>query len=171
MKRKIIYFVFVILVLIGIYYYSGWFPIVTIDENTEIIHTNNEEENQLIHSLKKIDFKENSIAYLIISNDDFDKLPNKLVQAKTLYCDDHDALMKLKKHFVFKKTSGDLATCESRLVIFNGDTKIFQSSVVIEENLIGIQNNVTGWSEAKYRDELISVFSSFKQSRCLFLKI
>jgi hypothetical protein len=119
--------------------------------------------------LKQVRFSEHSVAYLILSSSDMRELPENITHEKVLYCDDLKLLRQLKNCFEFTCTNSDMATCESQIVIYNGTKKILQSSIVITPEVIGIQNEITGWAQAKQDKALRSLFVRFRKSPKLLL--
>ncbi len=45
---------------------------------------------------------------------------------------------------MFTRTNSDMATCDSKLVIYKDKKLVFQSAFVVSENVIGMQNSIVG---------------------------
>jgi hypothetical protein len=170
MKKLVIYAALIIMAIIALYYFN-WLPIVVIDPTKEVLPAQNGFQQQPFNPIENSEFNEESCAYLVLSADDMQELPEQVVHSKVLYCNDVKLLEKLKRNFVFSPSGGDMATCESSIVIYTNNKKVFQSGIVVRAGLIGLQNELTGWADAASPTELIGLFSCFKASRAFVLNL
>ena len=127
------------------------FPVVQADET-------------VINPLKDVDMND-AKAFLILSLDDWSELPEGMPARRVLVCTDAEALQQLKNNFSFEISGGDMATAESELWVYSHDTLELMTNIVIEQNRIGIQNELTGWAEAVNQEQLCRLFTQFKPYR------
>ena len=127
------------------------FPVVQADET-------------VINPLKDVDMND-AKAFLILSLDDWSELPEGMPARRVLVCKDAEVLQQLKDVFSFEISGGDMCTAESELWVYSHDTLKLMTNIVIEQNCIGIQNELTGWAEAVNQEQLCRLFSQFKPYR------
>jgi hypothetical protein len=165
MTKKLGYGLLIIfgIFFLGIYLISG-FPLV-INQSTvsnTLVSSDSLKKGEIIEPLKNQDFNSNNCsAYLILSKNDLNDLPNSIRRAKVLVNKDRNILQRLKNDFKFVYSGGDMATCESFIYIFINNKLVFKSSIVLEENKVGLQNEY-GWIEAQNSRKLIEIMESFE---------
>jgi hypothetical protein len=133
------------------------FPVVQADET-------------VINPLKDVDMND-AKAFLILSLDDWSELPEGMPARRVLVCTDEEVLQQLKDNFSFEISGGDMSTAESELWVYSHDTLKLMTNIVIEQNRIGIQNELTGWAEAVNQKQLCRLFTQFKPYRWLRLDL
>ena len=145
--------IFVIgLILFGIYLATVFllgYPLV-IDLSKQEIDQNElkYEKGDTVRPFERLNFEDGEWeAYLFISQNDVDKLTKRIPKSKLLKTTDQSLLVKMKKDWIFQFTGEDVATAESSIVIFNNGVKKFQSGIILEDSLQGLQNNQFGWIE------------------------
>ena len=121
-------------------------------------------DDTIINPLKDVDMND-AKAFLILSLDDWSELPEGMPARRVLVCTDEEVLQQLKDNFLFEISCGDMATAESELWVYSHDTLKLMTNIVIEQNRIGIQNELTGWAEAVNQEQLCRLFSQFKPYR------
>lgn len=123
-----------------------------------------QEDETVINPLKDIDVTD-AKAFLILSLDDWSELPEGMPARRVLVCTDAAVLQQLKDNFSFEISGGDMATVESELWVYCHDTLKLMTNIVIEQNIIGIQNELTGWADAVNKEQLCHIFTQFKPYR------
>ena len=121
-------------------------------------------DDTVINPLKDVDMND-AKAFLILSLDDWSELPEGMPARRVLVCTDAAVLQQLKDNFSFEISGGDMATVESELWVYCHDTLKLMTNIVIEQNSIGIQNELTGWADAVNKEQLCRVFTQFKPYR------
>lgn len=100
--------------------------------------------------LKDLDFTKNKYKALLIIRDKID-LSDK-IKGTVLETEDVDVLKEIQKEWKFTKTNGDLATVENELLIYENETILFRTGIVLDQrknrNLQGLQNSDMGWLSA-----------------------
>ncbi|MBO4503224.1 MAG: hypothetical protein J5730_00220 [Bacteroidales bacterium] len=129
-----------------------------------------QEDETVINPLKDIDVTD-AKAFLILSLDDWSELPEGMPARRVLVCTDAEVLQQLKDNFSFEISGGDKATVESELWVYSHDTLKLMTNIVIEQNQIGIQNELTGWADAVNKEQLCHIFTQFKPYRGLRLAL
>lgn len=167
MKIKMIFFLVLVIIISSILYFADFFPLIFISKKT-ILPKNFVKESKF-NPIENLDLNKKTVAYLIFSEDDLNSLPKKMRRSKVLFCNDNRILTKIKSVFFFSKLKGDMATCDSQIIIYNDGNKILQSDILISKNLLGLQNKVTGWSESCHRYVLTNLFSKFKVSKSVLI--
>ena len=127
------------------------FPVVQADET-------------VINPLKDVDMND-AKAFLILSLDDWSELPEGMPARRVLVCTYEEVLQQLKDNFTFEISGGDMCTAESELWVYSHDTLKLMTNIVIEQNRIGIQNELTGWAEAVNQEQLCRLFTQFTPYR------
>ena len=62
-----------------------------------------------------------------------------------------------------------MATVESELWVYNHDSLIFMSNIVIENDVVGLQCNQRGWLESVEKDKLCRIFEKFRPYHSPFI--
>ncbi|MBA9073163.1 hypothetical protein GGR22_001289 [Flavobacterium gossypii] len=158
MKKKTVSIVIlIILFLVFALYFSPWVK----KPNKEIIYVEYN-DSLTFNPLQNIDFNVgDNKAYLLISHQDIEELPDGIKKGKVLFCSDNNVLDRLAKNFYHKKSGGDMATCESEILIYHNKKLILSSKIALSKNIIGLQGESIGWADAVNRDSLVSVFKEF----------
>lgn len=167
MKMKMFFFILVVIIFSIIFFLADFFPVFC--KSNKTILPKNFVIDSVFNPIENLDLNKKTVVYLIFSQDDLNSLPKKMGRSKVLFCSDKTILTKLKSVFYFSKLKGDMATCDSQIIIYNDGNKIFQSGILISKNLLGLQNKVTGWSESCHRYVLTDLFSNFKARKCVFI--
>ena len=101
-------------------------------------------------------------AYLILDSEERNKIPNNIAHCKILYTDDTTIVKKLL-NLRFLNTQGDMCTDNSRLVICENSNKIFTTYIILEDKIMGLQSNVTGWIEPTDKESFCDIFKNFRR--------
>ena len=123
-----------------------------------------QEGETVINPLKDVDMSD-AKAFLIFSPDDWSKRPEGMPARRVLVCTDAEVLQQLKDNFSFEISGGDMATTESELWVYSHDTLKLMTHIVVEQNQIGIQNELIGWADAVNKEQLCHIFKQFKPYR------
>ncbi|WP_408043734.1 hypothetical protein [Tenacibaculum litopenaei] len=170
MKKIIIIISTFLGVILGVYFLVDR-PMVLNTHIKEIV--NNYDVNELVFNpIDDVSFSlGKNKAFLFLDKNDLEKLPKGMKKAKMLECKDDKLLNELKESFNFRKTDGDMSTCESKLLIYEGGDLVFKASIVLTDNIIGFQSSLSGWVEATNEKKLKSVFLKFEPSNDLLIKL
>jgi hypothetical protein len=123
-----------------------------------------QEDETVINPLKDVDVND-AKALLILSHDDWSELPEGMPMRRVLVCTDTEVMQQLKDNFSFEISGGDMTTVESELWVYSHDTLVLMTNIVIEQNNVGIQNELVGWAEAVNKEQLCHLFTQFKPYR------
>lgn len=116
-------------------------------------------KGQSINPLKDFDFNSGKwSAYLLMSNEDYKFIKGNLIGSK-LVTNDISILNRLKNECEFTYTDGDIATVTSSFVLYKDGYKVFETGIVLEKSVQGLQNQDYGWITTKHN--LINVFNRF----------
>lgn len=85
--------------------------------------------------------------YLIIDPSDFPKLSSKIEPYKLWKTESVTILQEMQLAWNFRPTGGDVATATSALIVVHDGVIVFESGLVVDKNLIGIQSEKFGWAE------------------------
>lgn len=170
MKRKVI-IVLAVVIALGVLFYFFACPVVISNSQKELV---NIKDTTLTHfnPLENIDFTNgNNVAYLHIAKSDIEELPKGIAKSKILECRSNKILQDIQRDFVFTKSNGDMATCESEILIYKEEKLVLRSSIVLTDSVIGLQNSKFGWSNAQNRESLKISFKRFKPTNKAFVKL
>lgn len=160
MKKTTI--ILLILIVLGILYVLYNNPLVINKNQAELIIVGDTLQPNF-NPIQRIDLSTGcNVAYLLIGRADISKLPKEMDKHKIFECRNNRLLNKLKENFVFTQTNGDMATCESEIFIYNNRKLVLHTSFLFNEKNFGIQNSLTGWSEAVNYEELKNIFLQFE---------
>ena len=162
MKKKIIIILAVVITVFVIVYFLYDYPIVLNENQSQML--NIKDTSQVVFNpIESIDFSTGSnVAYLLFNKTDLKELPVVMSKCKLFECSNNTILQSLKKDFLFTKTSGDMATCESKMYIYKDKKLVFHSSFVFTDNVLGIQNSLVGWADAVNKENLKKILFKFK---------
>lgn len=166
MKKRLILIltsiVIIVLILFLPIFFSYDFPIVLNWNKKDIV--NIQDTNQIyFNPLEGIDFSiGNNLVYLIFERTDIKNLPYKMKKNKLFECRDNKIIQEIQQNFIFKKSNGDMATCDSKIIFYNNNKLVFCSSFVFTDNILGIQNSKSGWADVKEKEKLKKNLIKFK---------
>lgn len=165
MKNKKNIVALTVLILSSIILYVSFASPIVFKKSKVNIQKNYYSQPELkFNPFENFDFnKGNWEAYLIIDKYDFDKLNSKIRPARVLKSKSKDTLNKLKKGWILKATNGDMATASSSIVIKHDGIIVFESGVVLENDLLGLQNKQFGWAEPDSNEQFIEGLSEFEK--------
>ncbi len=171
MKKEITISLTVLIVaFVGVYFLCD-FPIVLNGNQKELINISGTTQVKF-NPLESIDFSTgDNVAYLLLGKADIKELPPKMIKNKLLECRSNDILQNLKMDFIFEKANGDMATCESKLLIYKGSKLVFCSSFVLTDRIVGMQNGLVGWANAQSKESLKNSFLLFKPINTPIVKL
>jgi hypothetical protein len=171
MKKIIIISLTVFVIVLASLYFLFDFPIILNGNQKESLIESDTADN-IFNPIKSIDFNTgNNRVYLYFGNADIAELPKKMIKSKLFECSNNEILQDLKRDFIFKKSGGDMSTCESKLLVYKNDKLVFCSSFVLTDNVIGLQNSLAGWADALNQENLKNNFLKFKPTRKIFIKL
>jgi len=149
--------------LIALWLGIGGFPVVLHHSDNTVFPAAQADET-VVNPLKDVDMNDAKV-FLILASDDWSERPEGMPARHVLVCTDAEVLQQLKDNFSFEISGGDMATVESELWVYCHDTLKLMTNIVIEQNQIGIQNELTGWADAVNKEQLCRVFTQFKPYR------
>lgn len=123
-----------------------------------------QEDEKVVNPMKDVDVNDAKV-FLILSHDDWSELPEGMPARRVLVCTDAEVLQQLKDNFSFEISGGDMITVESELWVYSHDTLVLMTNIAIEQNSVGIQNELVGWAEAVNKEQLCHLFTQFKPYR------
>jgi hypothetical protein len=109
--------------------------------------------------LKNIDVTQDCEFYFEQSLDDISSDEN-LLNGKLYKCDDINVLTKLKNELNLTYTGSDMATVNSILYVLKNNKLVFETGIVLEKNICGLQSSSFGWVR---NNKLIDLFSKFER--------
>lgn len=142
---------------------SGYVIIIPVSKYTEKLIEF--KQSDTINPLASLDLSKGKWkAYLVLSKDDYNDLNSSLTRrTNVLKTSNIEVLKMMQKKWLFKYTSGDMATVESNFYLFNGEKLVFVSGIILDEQKVGLQNKEFGWLEPINRDEILNDFKEFKR--------
>lgn len=161
MKRKVRIVLLFGIIVFGIVYLLYGFPII-LNKNQNEVLTVEDTLQTIFNPIENIDLSTgNNVAYLLIGRTDAKELPQGMSKSKIFECRDNEVLQRLQENFIFIKTGGDMATCESEIFIYNNEKLVLHSSFVLTKSVVGLQNSVIGWGEALNKEKLKDILLHF----------
>ncbi len=160
MKKILFGLTVLLLSLFGLYYFNV-LPLL-VDNDKEINISEDQIVNDSIVNPLGGLVTDNVEIYLYIADSDLSLLPDKMLKNKLLYTNNPLVIKELVSNFNFKYTHSDMATCESVLYIYSDKELIYKSNIVIESDIIGFQNESSGWLQAVNKDQIIESLHKLK---------
>lgn len=163
-KIKIIVPVFLFFGLFCVLYILRGYPLVIKKNSIELIPQKGIGHLEEFNPFERYDFSTgNWTAYLIVDKSDFKALNAILDPYKVYKCGSVETFKQMQMDWMFRHSGGDMATVTSLIVIEKDGVVVFQSGIVIEENVVGLQSPQYGWIEPKYPDKFIRTLEGFKK--------
>ncbi len=158
-----------VIVLAGGYFILGY-PLIITNLPEDLVCCN--EQQFELNPLKEVDFElSHNVAYLYFSKEDIVELPANMTKQKLFKCSENELLEELKNNFHFIRSEGDMATCESKLILYHDDKLVLCTGFVLTDSIVGIQNKETGWADALKKEKLKDIFLKFKPIHKLIIKL
>lgn len=149
--------------MIVILYKINILPVVCIQEGKLTLKEQkcNLQKGDTVNPLQNLDLSLDVEIYLHISKSDLKELPVSIPNHKILYTNNDELIRKLVEEFNCIYTNGDMATCESLLRVFVEGKLVYQTNIVINDDLVGLQNSSLGWIEVCNSSKLVELFEKF----------
>lgn len=120
----------------------------------------------LSNPLSSFDFGTGAwVAYLALSSDDLAELPDDMSKHRCLKTTDSAVLNQLRDSWGDLKRGGDVATVTSAFMLFRDGKLVFQSGIVLNAHMSGLQSQATGWLEADNVHRFAAPFARFQRVR------
>jgi hypothetical protein len=163
MRKIIIYLSILFIVFLGVFLLFGY-PLLINKDQEEVFNLNTKAKDQdRINPIEDIDLSTGeNLVYLCISDEDIEGLPSEMGKCKLFECRDNSVLSELQNNFWFLKSSGDMATCRSKIFVYKNNKLVLSTSFVLSNDIVGIQNRIVGWADAIEKEELKHLFVKFK---------
>jgi hypothetical protein len=116
-------------------------------------------KGESFNPLKNIDVTQDCEFYFEQSLDDISS-GEHLLNGKLYKCDDVNVLSQLKNEFNFTYKGSDMTTVNSTLYVLKNNKLVFETGIVLEKNICGLQSSSFGWV---CNNKLIDLFSKFKR--------
>lgn len=158
------HFLWIVPAIVVIGYYFDLFPLVIDRQQRDIVPscTGSVNSGNIYNPLGCLDFSAgNNRMYLVFSASDRMELPLRMKHKKVFLCKNNAILKELQSNFQLMG-KGDMATCESKIFVYQNDQLVLCSSFVFTEKQIGLQNSIQGWGEAEKVDKLKELFLKFE---------
>lgn len=148
-----------LILVVGIYFLTQN-PVV-VDRTLQNRENISLSKGDVIKPFENFNFEEGSWkAFIVTSSEDQAKLPR---EGKVFYSEDISILNKIKKEWVFIYTGADVATIQSKFLLYKDNSLIFSSKIAIDKNNNGLQSINYGWLKSKDSDSFISDCMQFKR--------
>jgi hypothetical protein len=155
--------------LLGAFFIKGY-PIVF--RSSEVAEKKLHYDSAVFNPLNGYKFNEGDWAvYLILDKSDFEKLIPELNAHKVWKASSISVLQDMQATWNFKSTGGDMATVSSTIVIVHDRKIVFESGVILDQNLIGLQGKNFGWAEPVEKGKFVASLREFKKVQSPFVFI
>src|SRR5688500_568021 len=166
-KRIILISVATGILLLGVFFIKGY-PIVF--KSSEMAEKKLDYDSAVFNPLNGYKLNEGDWAvYLIIDKNDFEKLTPELKARKVWKASSISVLEDMQVTWNFKHTGGDMATVSSSIVIVHDGKIVFESGVVLDQNLIGLQSKKFGWAEPVEKGKFAASLREFRKVQSPFV--
>lgn len=156
----------ILLMLLGILFiYSSINPWSIYLSTSEVsINSKNFQKGDTIQVLENYNFDNGDWrAYILIEPEDSDNFSKELPKGRILKTTDKELLKRMQKDWKFIYIGGDFATVQSRLIIYKDDNIVFQSNIVLEEQLDALQSGYFGALFPTNKGDIIKYCKQFKR--------
>jgi hypothetical protein len=102
------------------------------------------------------------IAYLIISKNDKRDLQDGVWVGK-FKTDDKMLLKQMQNNLRFIYYGGDMATVESKMILYNDGNRFFESGIVLDKSMQGLQQKNWGWLQVNSQNNLAYYCKRFQR--------
>lgn len=161
MKQIVSFIIVMIVIAFALTYFYGFSLVIDrkeINDSYKIKCSNNK-----VKPFEDFDFNSGDEwkMYVVFENSSVRDLPKELKKVNYIATSDIMLLNDIQKNWDFVCNKGDMTTVESRLVLLKNNEKVFQSGIVVNERLQGLQSSNLGWIES---DKIIPYLKKFERS-------
>lgn len=161
--KKIIFLVLLLILITGVTFVSLGHSVVICRQELPVINYAFK-SGQTVNPLEEFDFSDGKwTAFVVFSNDDRPYLPAGIKNSTVIRCDDKVVLKELQNQLEFHYSGGDMTTVVSRMLLFKNDLLMFDSGLVVEPGMEGLQSRDFGWIENKNPGSLARILSKFQR--------
>jgi len=161
MKKRWTIATFAVILLVSVFLLTGYPILFRVSTNaTATIDYSSKQ----INPLRGADLNNGEWSvYLVIAHADFTEITPELKPYKIWKATSSDVLNQIQSSWNLRVTGGDIATAESTVIIVHNGEIVFESGIVIDKDLFGLQSENFGWAEPADRDSFAKSLSGFKQ--------
>ena len=164
MTSKYIYLIIICLLLYSLSQFTGYSTIVFPISKYKFQPHKSPQRGQIVNPLSDFDFGNGKwTVYLEISPSDFRNLNPLVTKATCLKTSDIQLLREMKKNWNFRYSGGDVATVNSTIYFVKNGRLVFESGIVIDKNMEGLQGEEYGWLEPIGKKALSKSASRFNR--------
>lgn len=110
-------------------------------------------------------------AYLLLDKYDFEKLTPELKPYKVWKTSSVSVLKQMQNAWDFKPRGSDIATVTSSLSIIHDGEIVFETEIVLDQDLMGFQSRDFGWAEPVDKEKFAATLKEFRKVRSPFVFI
>lgn len=135
-----------IVVLLGALVYFGYLPVVIVSSAEQSNSMYSCQKGDTLSPFADFNFDEGKWeAIVVISYSDLKVLVKSIPRVTCLQTDNAEVLRHMKEKWRFYVTGGDLATVTSGFYLLKDGVLMFESGIVIDPNVEGLQSSKFGW--------------------------
>ena len=121
MNRKITVSLIAVVSLLGVIYLIMGYPVIFNKSIPEQVGYY--KDSVIFNPLQTFDFSlGNNLVCVYFAKDNIRELPKPMSNNKLFECNDNSVIEELRDNFEFVKSGGDMATCESRILVYKNDS-------------------------------------------------
>lgn len=156
----------VLIVALGLFFSAAFmmsgYPLVL--RTSQVAEIELEYDSSTLNPLEACNIDEGSWSvYLIVHRDDYKDLVPELGPYKVWKVSSKEVLREIQTKWCFRRTGGDVATVSSLMIVEHDGKIIFQSGVVLDRVLCGIQSKRFGWAEPTHQAAFVDVLRKFRK--------
>ena len=143
---KINRFVLLLIVVFTIVTYLSFNPaVIDAYSNKMIDHRHISKQEDSISFLSGVNLEEGIFKVVLIIKDN-GKLIKDFPIGKLFYMDNLKVLKEMQEKCLFTVTNSDIATVENKIIVYKNNNIIYESYVVLDDSIQGLQNSNDGWA-------------------------
>ncbi len=124
--------------------------------------------DSIVNLFESFDFEDGKWdVYLVIGQEDKKSALLNKKRANCLHSTDDELFATIKSDWRFKLTEGDISTVESRVYLIKDGVLMFESGIVLDKNIEGLQNRQYGWKHKTNVSQML--FSILNE--CIYLSL
>lgn len=144
-QLKINRFVLLLLVISTIVTYISFNPVVIDAYSNKIIdHRHISKQEDSIGFLSGLNLEDGVFKVVLIIKEKRELIKD-FPSGKVFYLDDLKVLKEMQEKCLFTVTNSDIATVENKIIVYKNNSIIYESYVVLDDSIQGLQNSNYGW--------------------------
>lgn len=121
-------------------------------------------KGDIVKPLETFDFSKGDWkAYVVFNSTDIKELPQNFAHNNCFKSTDRELLKRMQNGWEFEYQGGDMATVQSKLLLFKNGDLVYRTGIVVSNEVEGLQSGEAGWLDGTNEKKISKYLIDFKK--------